>query len=103
MVTICYNLQFNEYFLPKFTQYDPLWTLITDVWYRVSQNSTFKVAFTKAVEHYTKISIFQTFVKLINTYWGFKFQAILWSRGAKIGAQKGNIKIDFKKELLQNT
>ena len=26
MVTICYNLQLNEYFSPKFTQDDPLWT-----------------------------------------------------------------------------
>ena len=27
MVTIYYNLQLKEYFLPRFTQDDPLWTL----------------------------------------------------------------------------
>ena len=40
MVTICYNLQLNEYFSPKFTQDDPCEQL-TDVWDRVSQNSIF--------------------------------------------------------------
>ena len=55
------------------------------------------------VKHQTKTSIFQTIVKLINIYWVFKFQAILWSRGAKIGTQKVDIKTDFKEELLQNT
>ena len=33
----------------------------------------------------------------------FKFKAILGSRNAKIGAQKVNIKMDFKEELHQNT
>ena len=46
---------------------------------------------------------FQPIVKLINMYWVFKFQAILWTGGAKIGVQKVDIKIDFKEELLQNT
>ena len=26
MITICYNLQLNEYFSTKFTQDEPLWT-----------------------------------------------------------------------------
>ena len=59
---------------------------LTDVLYNVF----FKVAFTQIFKHQTKTLIFETIVKLINIYWGFKFQ-------------KGDIKIDFKEELLQNT
>ena len=78
---------------------------LMDVWYTLSQNSMFffKVAFTQMFKHQTKNLIFQTIVKLINMYWGLKFKAIFGSRGAKIGPQKVNIKIDFKEELLQNT
>ena len=55
------------------------------------------------LKHHTTSSIFQTIVKLINIYWVFKIQAILWSRDAKIGAPKVDKKIDFKEEPLQNT
>ena len=33
----------------------------------------------------------------------YKFQAIMWARGAKIGAQTGDIKMNFKEDLLKKT
>ena len=41
-------------------------------------------------------------VKLINIYMEYKFQAIMWARGAKIGAQTVFLEIDFKEGLVQN-
>ena len=32
----------------------------------------------------------------------YKFQAIMWAKGAKIGAQTGDIKMDFKEKLPKN-
>ena len=43
------------------------------------------------------------FFILINIYVEYKFQAVMWVRGPKIGAQTGDIKMDFKKELLKKT
>ena len=74
---------------------------LPDVLYIIIHNSTFlKGALKIFFEHYTKTSIFQTIVKLINIYLVFKFQAILRSRGVKIGAQKVDVKIDFKEKLI---
>ena len=33
----------------------------------------------------------------------FKFQAMVWASGAKIGAQTEDLKTDFKEELLKKT
>ena len=101
MVTICYTLQLNEYFSPKFTQDDPQWILYICL---VKFVSTFNIFLSqKYLKILQKPLIFQTIVKLINIYGILKFQTILWSMGAKIGAQKVDIKIVFKEKLLQNT
>ena len=52
MITICYNLQLNEYFWPKFTLDDPQWTL--KQMFGTGSLKIQHVAFTIFFEHYTK-------------------------------------------------
>ena len=67
------------------------------------ENVCINEVLTNILKDQAKTLIFQTMVKLINIYMEYKFQAIMWDRGAKIGAQTGDIKMDIKEELLKKT